>query len=247
MKCRLKNICGLVLDVDGTLTLDRRSFLLDLELIRMLQQIAAKIPVVLVSGNAIPVVAALSRYLGFDSWPHVGENGCIVYYREQIQHICRKSTRDAAIIVEREMSNILRPSWQNSFRYYDFAYVIMGRTNIEIVRKDVRKILNSKGFDWVKLSFSGYALHFRPPEASKGVGALKALKIVDIDPSCVVAIGDGENDVEFVEAGFRTYAVANADKKLKRVAHEIIPAPSSQGVKLFIQKLYRQHLLNQEL
>ncbi|HIC98852.1 MAG TPA: hypothetical protein EYP08_04220, partial [Pyrodictiaceae archaeon] len=63
----------------------------------------------------------------------------------------------------------------------------------------------------------------------------------------VVAIGDGENDVEFVEAGFRTYAVANADKKLKRVAHEIIPAPSSQGVKLFIQKLYRQHLLNQEL
>ncbi|HIC99108.1 MAG TPA: HAD-IIB family hydrolase, partial [Pyrodictiaceae archaeon] len=241
-----KSICGLVLDVDGTLTLDRRSFLLDLELIRMLQQIAAKIPVVLVSGNAIPVVAALSRYLGFDSWPHVGENGCIVYYREQIQHICRKSTRDAAIIVEREMSNILRPSWQNSFRYYDFAYVIMGRTNIEIVRKDVRKILNSKGFDWVKLSFSGYALHFRPPEASKGVGALKALKIVDIDPSCVVTVGDSENDVEFVEAGFRTYAVANADIKLKNVAHEVIPAPSSRGVKLFIQKLYHQHLLGLE-
>lgn len=247
MKHVLEDICGLVLDVDGTLTIDRKSFLLDLELIGMLQQIATKIPVVLVSGNAIPVMAALSRYLGFDTWPHVGENGCILYRRGQIQHICKRSTRDATIVIEKELSSLLRPSDQNTFRYYDFAYIIMEGKDIEIVRRHVRKVLDAKGFDWVKLSFSGYALHLRPPEASKGIGALKALEIVGVDPSCVVAIGDGENDIELAEAGFRMYAVANADEKLKKVAHGVLPAPSSQGVKLFIRKLYRQHLLDPEL
>ena len=242
----MENVCGMVLDIDGTLTLDRKSFLLDLELIEMLRKLATRIPIVLVSGNAIPVVAALSRYLGFDLWPHVGENGCIIYYREQIHHVCRRSTRDAAVIVERELSSLLKPSWQNNFRYYDFAYIVVKKTNVENVRKNVRKVLDSRGFDWVKLSFSGYALHLRPLEASKGAGALKALEIAGVDPSCVVAVGDSESDVEFVEAGFRTYAVANADMKLKNVAHEVIPAPSSRGVKLFIQKLYHQHLLGLE-
>ena len=118
---------------------------------------------------------------------------------------------------------------------------------IELVKRRVREVLDVEGFNWVKLSFSGYALHLRPPEASKGVGALKALEIVGIDPSCVVAVGDGENDVEFAEAGFEIYAVANADEELKKIAREVLPAPSSQGVKLFIQKLYRQHLLGLEL
>lgn len=243
----MENICGLVLDVDGTLTIDRKSFLLDLELVKMLQQIAVKIPIVLVSGNAIPVMAALSRYLGFDRWPHVGENGCILYHRGQIHHICRRSARDAAITVERELSSLLRPSWQNAFRYYDFAYIIVEGVGIELVKRRVREVLDVEGFNWVKLSFSGYALHLRPLEASKGVGALKALEIVGIDPSCVVAVGDGENDVEFAEAGFEIYAVANADEELKKIAREVLPAPSSQGVKLFIQKLYRQHLLGLEL
>jgi HAD superfamily hydrolase (TIGR01484 family) len=75
-------------DLDGTLTEDRGSYLLNLEAIEVLRKAEAKgIKVALVSGNSYPVLRGLYNYLGF-SGGVVAENGCLVYYQGNIFPVC---------------------------------------------------------------------------------------------------------------------------------------------------------------
>jgi hydroxymethylpyrimidine pyrophosphatase-like HAD family hydrolase len=54
--------------------------------------------------------------------------------------------------------------------------------------------------------------------------------------SDVMAIGDSENDLEFIEhAGFRV-AVANADPELKAIADYVTSAAHGEGVAEAVQR-----------
>ena len=165
----------------------------------------------------------------------MAENGCILFYNEEVRNVCERSAGEAASIVERELSEILAPSWQNRYRHYDFAF----RSRIDPAEavKHVKKVLEKHGMDWVKVSYSGYAVHLRPPEASKGLGLRRALELKGLDASCVVAIGDSVMDVEMRDASVRLMAVADADRELVEAADHVLSRPSSAGVLEFIRSL----------
>ena len=68
-----------------------------------------------------------------------------------------------------------------------------------------------------------------PSGIGKGVALRQLLATWDPPVQPVVAIGDGENDLDLLFAAEHGVAVANAVPALRKVAHEVTPGPSSQG------------------
>lgn len=79
-------------------------------------------------------------------------------------------------------------------------------------------------------------LEILPPGASKG----KALKVLihemGITPAEVMAIGDGENDIEMVKLAGLGVAVANANPKLKAIADVVVSSNDEDGVAEAIER-----------
>jgi phosphoglycolate phosphatase (TIGR01487 family) len=227
---------GIALDVDGTMTVSRSSYLIDLELARMLRGLEeAGVRVMLVTGNALPVVVGLARYMGFRG-PHVAENGCLVFHEGRVVEVCRVSCLEAARAVGEELAEMLEPSWQNRYRSFDYAFRVKEAYEPTEVANRVESLLRSRGHP-CKVAYSGYAIHLRPPEASKGAGLARALELAGLKPSEVIAIGDSAIDVEMAEAGVELYAVGNAEEELKSVAKRVLPGSSAEAVKSLLREL----------
>jgi len=194
----------------------------------------------LVTGNSVFVVAGVARYLGA-SGPHVAENGCVVYSRGVVDSVCRLSARAAARLVEEELGGLVYPSWQNPCRRHDYAFLARGGG--AGVFEVVERLLASRGLGWVKVSHSGYAIHLRPWDASKGRGLLHAIRLAGLSPGCVIAVGDSGMDAEMLEAGVVLAAVGNADEELKRRAHLVLPGASGESVELLVDALFEAGLV----
>lgn len=73
-------------------------------------------------------------------------------------------------------------------------------------------------------------LEVLPPGASKGAALKVILKELNIPADRVMAIGDGENDIELLQAAGLAVAVGNAVPALKEVADEVVGSNDEDGV-----------------
>lgn len=73
-------------------------------------------------------------------------------------------------------------------------------------------------------------LEILPPGASKGAGLKTLLKELEVKPEEVLAIGDGENDIEMIQLAGIGVAVGNANEKLKAVADYVVASNDDDGV-----------------
>ena len=228
--------CAVALDVDGTLT-ERRvrgDFLIDLGAVEALRRVERLgVRTLLVTGNSAAVVAGLARYIG-SRGPHVAENGCVVYHSGRLYSACTGSARAAARVLEEEMAGVLTPSWQNACRLHDYAFLAPRDRDPGSLVPAVEELLTSRGHR-VRVASSGYAIHIRPPDASKGNGLRLALRLAGLDPGCAVAAGDSAMDAEMAGSAAALAAVANADEELKRAAALVLPEPSGRGVRLLLE------------
>ncbi len=218
-------------DVDGTLTIDRGNYLIHRDVIDAIRELEENnIKIILVSGNTIPVLFGLSRYIG-TSGPVVGENGCLVGYKGEIIPVCSRSTRELVGLILEEFGEELTQSWQNRYREYDYAFRPKIKS-LEVHRElteRIRRFLEEKKITWAKVVSSGFAIHLIPADAGKDKGLLKALEIIGARREEVVGIGDGANDVEMYNAVGLRVAVANADELLKKHADIVLDEPSGKG------------------
>ena len=231
-------VCGLALDIDGTLT-ERRAigeFRLSIEAIEAIRRAEdAGVRVMLVTGNSAYIVAGVARYVGA-SGPHVAENGCVVYHSGRIVSVCRDTARRAARIVEEELAGLLTPSWQNRCRLHDYAFIPARGADVGEVMRRIEAVLSERGVR-VKVGFSGYAIHLRPLDSSKGLGLRYAIRLAGLEPSCVVAVGDSVLDAEMAEAGVILAAVGNADRELKERADIVLPGESGASVRALVDAI----------
>lgn len=104
--------------------------------------------------------------------------------------------------------------------------------------KAIRWQLNTQLNGNIRLMTAGipHMLEVLPPNTSKGHALKSLLKELRIKPEQVIAIGDGENDIEMLEAVGISVAVANADPKLKQVANELTASNDDDGVAKIIEK-----------
>ncbi|XP_010249477.1 PREDICTED: uncharacterized protein LOC104592035 [Nelumbo nucifera] len=73
-------------------------------------------------------------------------------------------------------------------------------------------------------------LEIIPPGTSKGSGVRTLLDHLDVNAKEIMAIGDGENDVEMLELASLGIALSNGSEKAKAVADAIGPSNDEDGV-----------------
>ena len=80
-------------------------------------------------------------------------------------------------------------------------------------------------------------LEFLPKGASKGAAVERLLKRLDIDPRNVLALGDGENDVEMLALAGTAVAMAGSGAKVVAAAGGVVgPSNDDNGVAAAIEK-----------
>lgn len=73
-------------------------------------------------------------------------------------------------------------------------------------------------------------LEVLPSNTSKGKGVMRVMKDLNIPPENTLAIGDGENDIEMLQAVGTGVAVGNAVQALKDVAAQVVASNDNDGV-----------------
>ncbi len=75
-----------------------------------------------------------------------------------------------------------------------------------------------------------------PPNASKGAGVAWLINHLGVPPEAVLALGDGENDIEMVQMAGLGVAMGNATPHLKAVADHITLSNDEDGVAAAIER-----------
>jgi Cof subfamily protein (haloacid dehalogenase superfamily) len=73
-------------------------------------------------------------------------------------------------------------------------------------------------------------LEVLPANTSKGKAVMRVMKDLNIPPEHTMAIGDGENDIEMLQAVGTSVAVGNAAQKLKDIASQVVGSNDEDGV-----------------
>lgn len=229
---------ALATDVDGTLTLRRGDIRLSPYALRGVRLAEASgVKVILVSGNSLPVTAGLSAYLG-TSGPVVAENGCIVFYRSRVIHVCESSIPSELVELVRGMG--LVDSWQNQYRVHDLAfYVPKGIGPVDVVIDRISREASRFG---VRVLWSGYALHLNAG-GGKALGVSKALELMEVAPAELAAIGDGENDLDMLDIAAFSGAPSDAAESVRSRVAYVARYPGGRGFLEFVREVLRRNAM----
>jgi phosphoglycolate phosphatase len=205
---------AVVTDVDGTLTgPDRRIDPFAVRAIRRLE--SRRVPVVLATGNVLPIALALHRFLGL-SGPIVAENGGLIYHagpkRPRVVRLADPREPRAALRLLRSKGLPVRRLFTDRWRETEVAL----EPTVSPAR--VRAALQGRP---ILVESTGYALHLMERGAGKLPALRRALAPVGIDPSECVVLGDGDNDVEMLRAAGFGVSFPSASARARRAAHYV--------------------------
>jgi len=209
---------AVAVDIDGTLADDSRR--LDLEAIAALRKVQdSGVPVMLASGNVLPIAYALSNYLGLTG-PIIAENGGIVSYQQRIW----KLGDPAKPLMAFEHLRTQMPAERLFTDKWRETEVGLKR---EVSLEEVKRVL--KDFD-VDVQTTGWAVHIMQKGMNKFLGVRKGCELLGISPKQVAAIGDSDNDEMMIrECGWGA-AVGNAFDGTKKAASFVANGSDGAGV-----------------
>jgi len=77
-------------DIDRTLTISGNNYKLTVEAVKAIRVLEEHgIPVILISGNSLPIVVGLRDISG----PVLGENGCVIFYKGRKYYVTREMAK----------------------------------------------------------------------------------------------------------------------------------------------------------
>ena len=215
---------GVVVDIDGTVTDGRRR--LYPPAFAALQRLDRRgVPVVLATGNVLPIALALYRFLGL-SGPIVAENGGILYRpgtgaRPRVERRADRAIALRALRRLRAAGVPAEPLFTDRWRESEVALV----TTVPVRR--ARRVLAGAGVDVVP---TGYAVHL----IEHGVGKLStlrsALRPYGLTPGDCLIAGDGENDVPMLEAAGWAVSFRAADRVARAAADYVARGANAVGL-----------------
>ena len=200
-------IRALALDIDGTITDDRR--LLHPRAVEAVGRLNSRTTVILVSGNVHCFTRAAAVLLG-TSRTFIAENGGVISWGEGEMELLS----DPAICQEayRRLKEVY-PLAKKDSRYRITDLVV--ESNFEIQEAESR--LRGWGLE-ADLVDSGFAVHIKDRRVDKGRALAKVMDRLGLSQEEVAAVGDSISDLPmFRVAGFRA-AVANGVPELKAEA-----------------------------
>ncbi|AGN16200.1 phosphoglycolate phosphatase [Methanobrevibacter sp. AbM4] len=224
------NIEAIAVDIDGTITDGHRRLCISaMKAIREAENCG--IPTAIVTGNVANFAYAAEVFIG-SSAGIVFENGGGIFKEgennNEILVLGDKTEVDKAHNHLLEEIPHIMVSSDNQFRVSEKCYY---KDNVK--RDEVAKAVEDYN---VKVYDSGFALHITDPNVNKGTSLEKLLEWSNIPIDNVMAIGDSENDIEFLKhSGFKV-AVANSDLRLKNIADYNCSKKYGDGVSEAIHK-----------
>jgi phosphoglycolate phosphatase (TIGR01487 family) len=219
-----REIKAIALDVDGTITDSTRKICINS--IKAINQVEEKgIPVIIVTGNILCSTKMISILLG-TTGGMVAENGGVIKYGDEQRGVGNIKECERAY----EYLKTRYPVNKVEFSDQRISEVAIGR-NVE--EETVKSTL--KDFD-VKIYDSKFAIHLTDPAVDKGSSLKVLATYLNGKTEEIMAIGDGENDVEFLQVAGLKVAVNNAARELKAMADYVTHKPYGDGVAEAVSK-----------
>jgi phosphoglycolate phosphatase (TIGR01487 family) len=213
------SIKALALDVDGTITDDKRRLCPGaLEAIRKVEN--QGVPVIIVTGNILCSTKTISILLG-TTGGLVAENGGVIEYEGEISVLGNLEKCEKAFHHLRKIYDVKKVEY-SAARVSEIAL----ERSLPVAK--VKEAL--KNWD-IEVYDTQFALHLTDPAVNKGLSLIKVAKSMNIKPEEIMAVGDSENDLEFLEQVGWKVAVANSDPELKIKADYVTKKPYGDGVK----------------
>ena len=220
---------AVITDIDGTLTDRERR--IDLGAVRALTHLQRQgVPVLFATGNVLPVVLGLQRFLGLKG-PIIAENGGLVYFGED--RVVRLARREVALrAFERARRTLdVKPLFTDRWRETEVA--LEPTVPVDQVELAVRGC-------GVRVESTGFAIHLFEPSAGKLPACRLALSELGLTLQDCLVTGDGDNDVGILEAAGTGVTFPDASEAAKASAGHITRAKHGAG---FLEALTRSRLL----
>ena len=230
---RRRDVRALITDVDGTLTDAHRR--LDPGAMAAVRRLESRgVPVVLATGNVLPIALALHRSLGL-SGPIIAENGGLLYERrdgrEVVHRLCDRSAALAAFRRLRAAGLPVERLFTDRWRETEVAL------EPTVAVSAIRPHLAGTG---VQVESTGYALHLMPD----GMGKLPTLERVLADRGWPIdrclAAGDGDNDVPMLRAAGYSVTFSNGSARARAAADYVARRGYADG---FVEALKQARVL----
>ena len=227
---------AIAVDIDGTITDDKRQICISaIEALRKAE--AAGIPTIIVTGNVVNYAYAAEVLIGC-SGGIVCENGGVVFKEGENNNAVEPMVeRDLVTSAEEHLKEKLgdkfdaHASHDNMYRLTETVfYKTLNREELEDALNDF------KYRDEIEIYDSGFALHVTDRRVNKGTSLRYLCERNGINMDNVMAIGDSQNDEDFLkEAGYKI-AVGNAEDKLKEISTYTCEKKFGDGVSEAIEK-----------
>ncbi len=224
---------AVVTDVDGTLTdahrrLDPRAF----SAVRRLE--ADGHPVVLATGNVLPITLALQRFLG-TTGPIVAENGGVVYFTDGERVVFEhRADLELALRAFRKVRRAGIPAVRLfTDRWRETEVALEPTVSVASVRRALGNLP-------VSVESTGYALHLMQRGVGKLPSLVRALGLLGLTPRDCVILGDGDNDVAMLRAAGFGVSFRSASPRARAAAQYVARADFASG---FVEGLKASRIL----
>lgn len=227
---------AIAVDIDGTITDDKRRICVSA--IEALRKAESKgIPTIIVTGNVVNYAYAAEVLIGC-SGGLVGENGGLVFKEGENDNAVEILVdRDFVTSAESHLKEKLGDDFDRHASH-DNMYRLTETVFYKTIEKEkLEDALNDfKHLDELEIYDSGFALHVTDKRVNKGTSLRYLCERNGINMENVMAIGDSENDEDFLrEVGYRI-AVGNAEDKLKEISTYVCENNFGDGVAEAIEK-----------
>jgi hydroxymethylpyrimidine pyrophosphatase-like HAD family hydrolase len=162
----------------------------------------------------------------------VAENGAVMY---------RPATRQSAILAQAPPEILVQELQRR--RVTPVSVGSSSITTLQSNQAEISDVLHKLNLDFQMVSNDG-VLSILPPGVDKAYGVRAALRELGVSHHNLVAIGDGENDIELFALAEHCAAVRNADPALKRVAHRTTDGAWCDGFLELADELIATDLAN---
>lgn len=215
---------AVVTDVDGTLTgPDRRLEPRAIDWVRRLE--SSGVPVVLATGNVLPIALALHRSLGL-SGPIVAENGGLLYRKvdgqERVERLADRRVALAAYRAARTAGLPVRRLFTDRWRETEVAL----EPTVPLTR--LRRVIARGGLP-VEVVSTGYAIHLIERGAGKLPALRRALRPIGLEVADCVVLGDGDNDAGMLRASGFGVSFASGSPRARRAARYVARSSFAYG------------------
>jgi phosphoglycolate phosphatase len=216
-------LSAVVTDIDGTLTGPDR--VLDPGASELLRRLSASgTPVVLATGNVLPIALAIHRSIGLRA-PIVAENGGLVYFpgdgRDRIERLADRRVAWRAFRAARATGLPLRRLFTDRWRETEVA--LDPSVPVPLIRRAVR------GHP-VRVEGTGFAVHLMERRAGKAAAVDRVLTELGLSWSACLIAGDADNDVDMLRRAGWAVSFPNASPRARRAADYVTRASNGRGL-----------------